>query len=115
MVFSLQHEIQAVLEVGATLDRIVYANPCKQASHLKYAAKTGVSLMTFDNKTELLKVKKLFPSARCVRACVCVCACVRVHVLVRVCVRVLCKWLLVAMMTSYLPSMMSLSSDRVGA
>ena len=44
-------------------DRIVYANPCKQVSHIRYAAKTNVPRMTFDNVTELHKIKKVFPTA----------------------------------------------------
>jgi len=44
--------------------RIVYANPCKQTSFIRYAAKNDVSLMTFDNEDELLKVKAVYPDAR---------------------------------------------------
>ncbi len=47
-----------------TPERIIYANPCKQISHLKYAAEKGVELMTFDNELELHKVKKHFPTAK---------------------------------------------------
>ena len=65
--FSFQSEIQRVLGMKVSPQRIVYANPCKQTSHLKYAAKNSVSLMTFDNETELHKVKAHFPSARLVK------------------------------------------------
>ena len=44
--------------------RIIYANPYKVVSHLQYAAANQVSLMTFDNESELIKIKKEFPSAR---------------------------------------------------
>lgn len=57
-------EIQKILELKLPTERIVYANPCKQISHIRYAAKTGVSLMTFDNETELYKIKSAFPLAR---------------------------------------------------
>ncbi len=53
-----------MLDLGVTPDRIIYANPCKQISHLKFAAEKGVELMTFDNELELHKVKKHFPTAR---------------------------------------------------
>lgn len=53
-----------MLDLGVTPDRIIYANPCKQISHLKYAAMRGVELMTFDNELELHKVKKHFSSAK---------------------------------------------------
>lgn len=46
--------------------RIIYANPCKQNSHISYATKRSVDLMTFDNETELLKVKAANPSAKMV-------------------------------------------------
>lgn len=51
-----QAEIKNILDLGVPPDRIIYANPCKQASHLKYACKRGVATMTFDNEVELHKV-----------------------------------------------------------
>ena len=45
-----------MLDLGVPQDRIIYANPCKQASHLKYAAKHNVATMAFDNEVELHKV-----------------------------------------------------------
>lgn len=59
-----QAEIKTILELGVAPERIVYANPCKQISHIKYAARKGVGLMTFDNELELYKVKTHFPSAK---------------------------------------------------
>ncbi|XP_062506747.1 ornithine decarboxylase-like [Corticium candelabrum] len=59
-------EIKSVLDIGIEPERIVYANPCKQVSHLRYAAQQGVSLMTFDNEYELHKVKANYPSAKLV-------------------------------------------------
>ncbi|RKP34875.1 pyridoxal-dependent decarboxylase [Dimargaris cristalligena] len=56
-------ELQTVLDLGAPADSIVYANPCKQPSHLRYALEHQVRLMTFDNSDELRKVKKLYPNA----------------------------------------------------
>ena len=44
--------------------RIIYANPCKQSSHIKYAAKHQVARMTFDNELELHKVKAIYPTAK---------------------------------------------------
>lgn len=60
----LQSEIQTVLDLGVPQHRIIYAHPCKYISHLLYAAKMGVELMTFDNEEELHKVKKHFPTAK---------------------------------------------------
>uniref|UniRef100_A0A646QEW9 ornithine decarboxylase n=1 Tax=Hemiscolopendra marginata TaxID=943146 RepID=A0A646QEW9_9MYRI len=59
-------EIQKVMDLGIDPSRIIYANPCKTASFIKYAAKQGVSLMTFDNEAELYKVKTLYPDAQMV-------------------------------------------------
>lgn len=59
-------EIQRVLSLHVEPGRIVYANPCKQASHIKYAAKHDVALMTFDNETELHKVNAIYPFAKLV-------------------------------------------------
>ncbi|KAJ8762148.1 hypothetical protein K2173_007301 [Erythroxylum novogranatense] len=54
-------EIEAVLSLRVSPDRIVYANPCKQESHIKYAASVGVNLTTFDSKDELEKMRKWHP------------------------------------------------------
>ncbi|XP_037085984.1 ornithine decarboxylase-like [Pollicipes pollicipes] len=59
-------EIQAVLEMDVAANRIIFANPCKQASHVRYAAARDVDLMTFDNEAELHKVKAIMPEARLV-------------------------------------------------
>lgn len=59
-------EIQKVLGLDVDQSRIIYANPCKQASHIKYAAAHDVQMMTFDNETELHKVKKHHPQAKMV-------------------------------------------------
>lgn len=57
-------EIQKVLSLKVSPNRIVYANPCKQNSHIRYAAKSHVAMMTFDNETELHKVKSIHPDAK---------------------------------------------------
>jgi len=49
--------------MGIDPARIIYAQPCKTKSHLRYAAKNGVKQMTFDNVDELYKAKQLFPGA----------------------------------------------------
>ena len=54
----------AILQLGVPPDKIIYAHPCKQISHLKYAASNGVSMMTFDNEAEIYKIKEHFQSAR---------------------------------------------------
>ncbi|KAK4509565.1 uncharacterized protein ATC70_007918 [Mucor velutinosus] len=61
-----KQEIQQVLDVGVDPSRIIYANPCKQASFIRYSAQQNVSRMTFDNAEELFKIKKYFPDAELV-------------------------------------------------
>jgi diaminopimelate decarboxylase len=45
-------------------DRIIYANPCKQSSYIRYAQEVGVEIMTFDNEQELLKIQQIYPHAK---------------------------------------------------
>ncbi|UJR28368.1 hypothetical protein I4U23_009611 [Adineta vaga] len=59
-------EIKKVMDLGVSADRIIYANPCKQSSYVRYAQEVGVEIMTFDNKQELLKIKQSYPSAKLV-------------------------------------------------
>lgn len=61
-----KNEIQRVLDLGVSPHRIIFANPCKQASYIKYAYKVGVDYMTFDNELELYKIKEHHPRAKCV-------------------------------------------------
>jgi ornithine decarboxylase len=63
-----KNEIKMMLDMGVRPERIIFANPCKQASHVEYAFKTGVDYMTFDNVDELYKIKKYHSStkAKCV-------------------------------------------------
>jgi len=59
-------EIKKVLDMGVSESRIIYANPCKQTSHIKFASQKGVEMMTFDNEDELFKVKRAYPNAKLV-------------------------------------------------
>ncbi len=56
--------MEAVLNLNVNADRIIYANPCKQLTHLEYAAHNGISVVTFDNADELTKIKHIHPYAR---------------------------------------------------
>ncbi|KAI9673087.1 MAG: Ornithine decarboxylase [Trizodia sp. TS-e1964] len=57
-------EIQQILDLNVDPSRIIYAQPCKTNSYVRYAAKNGVEKMTFDNADELYKTKQLFPDAK---------------------------------------------------
>ena len=62
----MQAEIESILSMGVSAKRIIYANPCKTRSYIRYAASHGVDLMTFDNEDELYKISQLYPAARLV-------------------------------------------------
>jgi ornithine decarboxylase len=57
-------EINKMLDLGASPERIIFANPTKPESHICYAAKCGVKTMTFDCDFELRKIKAFCPDAK---------------------------------------------------
>jgi len=59
-------EIMKMLAYGVPPNKIIYANPCKQSSQIRFAAEKGIEMMTFDNVDELIKVKKYHPNAKMV-------------------------------------------------
>ncbi|XP_044145943.1 ornithine decarboxylase 1-like [Bufo gargarizans] len=61
-----KNEIQLVQSIGVPPDKIIYANPCKQVSQIKYAASSGVEKMAFDSEVELIKVARNHPNAKLV-------------------------------------------------
>ncbi|KAB5563048.1 pyridoxal-dependent decarboxylase [Coniochaeta sp. 2T2.1] len=56
-------EIEQVLNMGLDPERIIYAQPCKTNSYVRYVAEKGVKQMTFDNSDELRKIARLYPEA----------------------------------------------------
>lgn len=61
-----EEEIRIVLSLGVSPKKIIFANPCKQTAHLKYAKQVGVNTCTFDNEEELIKIKKYHPNCNVV-------------------------------------------------
>jgi len=57
-------EIKQILDLGVSSSKIIFANPIKPPSHLKYAYEVGVDLMTFDNADELEKIKEYHKNAK---------------------------------------------------
>jgi ornithine decarboxylase len=57
-------EIELVAALGAnTEEQVIFANPCKQASAIKFAHAAGVRLLAFDNIAELEKIHALHQEA----------------------------------------------------
>lgn len=54
---------------GVSGDRIIYANPMKFTSHIEYAKKVGVAMMTADSEDELKKIKEVYPDAKLANDC----------------------------------------------
>ncbi|KAH6944956.1 hypothetical protein HPB50_006329 [Hyalomma asiaticum] len=54
---SLGAEIETVIQLGVTPERIIFANPIKSVEHLDYARRNNVTLMTFDSADELDKIR----------------------------------------------------------
>ena len=66
-----KNEMANVLAIVENPDRIIFANPCKVSSHLKYACENKIAMMTFDCVEELEKIYTIYPEAQIVlRICV---------------------------------------------
>jgi diaminopimelate decarboxylase len=61
-----KNEIQRILGLGVLAKRIIYANPTKMKSHIRFAAGAGVEMMTFDNADELRKIHETYPNSKIV-------------------------------------------------
>jgi diaminopimelate decarboxylase len=54
-------EIRLIIEATNDPSRIIFANPCKMSSQIRYARANDVDLMTFDCEEELYKIKLYHP------------------------------------------------------
>jgi ornithine decarboxylase len=54
-------EVKIIIEITNDPSRIIFANPCKMSSHIRYARSNDVDLMTFDAEEELYKIKLYHP------------------------------------------------------
>ena len=61
-----ENEIKSVIELTNDPNKIIYANPCKMSSQIKYARANDVDLMTFDCEEELYKIRLYHPYAKLV-------------------------------------------------
>ena len=58
-------ELAAVLALGVSPEDVVFANACKRPCDLRYIARVGADLTTFDTACELEKIAELHPRAKC--------------------------------------------------
>lgn len=54
--------IEGLNHTGA--EHLIYANPCKEITHIQFARSRDVDLMTFDSDCELYKIKLNHPNAK---------------------------------------------------
>jgi ornithine decarboxylase len=57
-------EMNLVLSMGVSPSKIVYANPTRPVSHLRFARAHNVDVLTADNTDELLKIASEHPTCR---------------------------------------------------
>lgn len=58
-----QNEIAKIINMGVQPDRIIFANPCKWNSQIKFSRAHDVDTLTFDSENELYKIKLYHPEA----------------------------------------------------
>lgn len=61
-----KNEIAKIIDMKVSSDRIIYANPCKMVSQIRFARSHDVDLLTFDSDHELYKLKLYHPDAKLV-------------------------------------------------
>ncbi len=57
-------EMKTVIDLGASPDQVIFANPIKSAEDLKLARACRVKFTVFDNEPELYKIAKYCPRAK---------------------------------------------------
>ena len=59
-----ENEIKTIVELTNDPNSIIFANPCKMSSQIRYARANDVDCMTFDCEEELYKIKLYHPYAK---------------------------------------------------
>ena len=59
-----ENEMKTVIEITDDPSRIIFANPCKMTTQIRYARANDVDLITFDSEEELYKIKLYHPYAK---------------------------------------------------
>lgn len=60
---SSAEELQEVFKLGH-ISSVIFSQTIKAPSHIRFANKNDVDLMTFDSESELHKIKAFHPNAR---------------------------------------------------
>ena len=55
--------MKLLIDLGANPVKIIYGNPCKQSSHIRFPASVGIKRIEFDSFLELKKLKKNYPES----------------------------------------------------
>lgn len=58
-------EIDKILSLGISPERIIFANPCKRKRDIVTAYEKGIRIVTFDTETELEKIGTVCPQMNC--------------------------------------------------
>lgn len=61
-----ENEMRSIIEITKDPSRIIFANPVKMTSQIRYARSNDVDMMTFDCEEELYKIKLYHPYAKLV-------------------------------------------------
>lgn len=59
-------EIDTILGLGGTVNKIIYAHPVKRVEDLIYASQKGIKYTTFDSLSELHKLHENAPRMKCI-------------------------------------------------
>lgn len=61
-----ENEMRTIIEITKDPSRIIFANPCKMSSQIRYARSNDVDFTVADNENELYKIKLYHPYAKIV-------------------------------------------------
>ena len=57
-------EVEQIMSLGVSAERIIFANPCKRPSDIRASAARGIIHSTFDTESELVKLNRWAPGSR---------------------------------------------------
>ena len=60
---SSLHEVEELVKYNIPSEKLLFGNPAKSASHIKYCQVIGVNQLVLDNEQELIKIRENHPKA----------------------------------------------------